>query len=265
MWRALAILVASGCGFEYGTLGPADAADRDGESSSDARLVDARIGGDASTADMVQVPAGSFMRGCNTGVDSECESDESPYRAITLSAFWIDRTEVTFAAWTACVGSGTCGAAADPGGPDRPVSVSHAQAQVYCAFAGKRLPTEAEWEKAARGTDGRKYPWGSSDLDCTHANIGGCGGVVVAVGTYPAGASPYGALDMLGNVWEWVADSYDATYYTTSPDTDPPGPATNQYSVRRGGGIVSDSIAARVSNRGWNIPGAGDHGVRCAR
>ena len=259
------IIFVIGCGYQHGAISTGD-----GGTMTDARF-DGGVGdsvvGDVNTVvtGMVSVPAGPFMRGCNAALDSLCETDESPYTSITLSAFQIDRTEVTFANWSACVAASACAAAPDPGSTDRPVSVPHAQAIAYCAWAGKRLPTEAEWEKAARGTDGRTYPWGSTNLDCTHANIGGCGGTVHAVGSLPLGVSPYGALDMLGNVWEWVADSYDSTYYTVAPSTDPPGPAPNQQAIRRGGGTASDAIGARVANRGWNVPGAGDHGVRCVK
>ncbi|HEY5921386.1 MAG TPA: SUMF1/EgtB/PvdO family nonheme iron enzyme [Kofleriaceae bacterium] len=270
MRRIVAAALVAGCSYSPGVV-MHDAAGGDGD--SDAPLDDSgspidvmmTIDGAMPPPDMVMVPAGAFMRGCNTAVDTQCETDESPYRSITLSAFSIDRTEVTFAAWSACVTAAVCTAAANPGASNRPVSVTRAQAEVYCGFVGKRLPTEAEWEKAARGTDGRKYPWGNSGLDCMHANIAGCGGVVMAVGSLPAGVGPYGAVDMLGNVWEWVSDSYDGTYYQTAPATNPPGPAPNDMAIRRGGGTLSDTIGARVSNRGWNVPGAGDHGVRCVK
>src|SRR5262249_12102561 len=144
---------------------------------------------------------------------------------VEVKAFTIDRTEVTRAAYAACVAARRCkpvpAAAAGPadGDPQLPVTgVSWADAQAYCKFASGRLPTEIEWEKAARGTDGREYPWGG-ELDCARANWGNfegegpCAGKnpgrPTPVGRYPAGASAYGAQDMGGNVWEWVADKYD--------------------------------------------------------
>jgi formylglycine-generating enzyme required for sulfatase activity len=225
---------------------------------------------------MVLVPSGAFRRGCNSVVDSECSSDESPYKTITLSAFKIDKTEVTVSAYKACVNAGECSAPNTgnscnwnvSGREDHPINcVDWAQANAYCAWAGKRLPTEAEWEKAARGTDGRKYPWGNQAIDCTKANYSGCVGSTTSVGDYPSGASPDGALDMGGNVWEWVTDWYDSGYYATSPTTDPEGPSSGQYRVLRGGSWSRLPADARASNRLRDSPGFRfeDLGFRCAQ
>jgi eukaryotic-like serine/threonine-protein kinase len=190
--------------------------------------------------DRVVVPAGPFTQGSTRG-----EEDERPARKVTLKAFAIDRTEVTRAAYAGCVDAGRCRAPAlIEGDVNLPVTnVDWNDAQAYCKFAGGRLPTEAEWEKAARGTDAREYPWGN-DADCTKANWGSfegegpCAGKnpgrPVAVGSYPTGASPYGALDLGGNVWEWVADKYDA-------DT--------SRRIVRGGSCCSFFVGPRAPNR----------------
>jgi len=209
--------------------------------------------------------------GCNADVDSGCADDEKPMHVVTLSAFEIDKTEVTQAQYSACLAAGACEAPScdwDCDHADFPAScVTWAQASAYCAFVGERLPTEAEWEKAARGDQGLKYPWGNGEPDCTLANMDGCGNQAMAVGSLPSGASPYGALDMAGNMVELVADRYDATYYASSPSVDPQGPPAGTRYSGRGGGFKSPGDFLRTSKRDWyDATDAGASlGFRCAR
>ena len=241
------------------------------------------------TAEMVFVPAGPFVRGSNEGqiaawtaaCGGGCRNDEfldeAPQRTINLSSFFIDRTEVTveqFKEFVAATGyQTTAERKGDPiqytwrqfDAPDRqdhPVRwMSWDDASAYCQWAGKRLPTEAEWEKAARGADGRSWPWGNEwdDGRVPHNNAS-------AVASYPNGASPYGALGMAGNVWEWVADWYSANYYGAAPDSDPAGPAQTSDKVLRGGGFNNANWAMRTSHRHLGGPQgySSDHGFRCA-
>jgi len=191
---------------------------------------------------MVYVPAGEFLMG-SSEADDQARDDEKPQHTVYLDGYWIDRTEVTNAQYHKCVEAGHCREAMcqiddNLNAPDQPVAcVDWDDAQEYAAWAGGRLPTEAEWEKAARGTDGRIYPWGNSAPNCDKGNYGDClGHYPAVVGSYPLGASPYGALDMAGNVWEWVADWYEEGYYDRSPARNPQGPDGQIFRVLRGGG-----------------------------
>ena len=213
----------------------------------------------------------------STDADTEASGDEKPQHRIYLDAFWIDRTEVTKAQYQQCFESGSCAApgCSGTGKGDHPVvCVGSQDASKYCVWAERRLPTEAEWEKAARGTAGREYPWGNDAPDCNRVNydgyrVGGgkCVGNTTAVGSYPSGASAYGALDMAGNVWEWVADWYNDKYYANSPAENPPGPDSGGVRVLRGGGWVNDQGSVRAAVRFRNDPAYRrvDIGFRCVR
>ncbi len=219
--------------------------------------------------DMLLVPGGAFVMGCDG-----CAAEESPARTVTLSDFGIDRTEVSQANYRECMTAGACSAPWQGFNPefygDLPVTwVTWTQADTYCHWAGKRLPTEAEWEKAARGTDGRQFPWGTAAAaDCAHANVIGCAGYAEVVDSYAAGASPYGALNMLGNVLEWVADWYAPDYYATAPDTDPQGPSDTGLKAQRGGAFNYPNLSLlAVTYRDYQEPDIEQDnvGFRCAR
>jgi sulfatase modifying factor 1 len=231
---------------------------------------------------MVLIPAGSFMMGCVPG-DGECEISEKPRHTVILDAYSIDAFEVTVAKYKKCVDAQKCtvpGTAAPNhnwgvlGREQHPVNeLTWSQAVAYCNWAGGRLPTEAEWEKAARGgEDGKKYPWGDESPTCTPgqkntAVFSSCGlGGTRAVGTASA-PNGYGLYDMAGNVWESVEDRYDGSYYGSSPPANPKGPTTGSDRVSRGGGYASGiPLFLRASIRVGSAPtsGSGDHGFRCA-
>lgn len=215
---------------------------------------------------LVFVRAGEFMMGSEVGSE-----DEQPIHTVHLDSFWIDQTEVTNAMYAACIDAEGCaplaGSAADLS-DDPGFSVQGAawqEAAAYCAWAGRRLPTEAEWEKAARGTDGRLFPWGNESPTGELANFDQLHDGLVSVGSFPAGASPYGALDMAGNVYEWVSDWYAEDYYASSPANNPTGPDSGIQRVLRGGAWNSRADNLRSANRFWAFPGRNDFdGFRCA-
>lgn len=206
-------------GIADASLAGADAGTRTGG----AMRVDAQEDVTRETAPdgMILVPGGTFVMGSDTGG----QEDEHPAHRVTLRGFFLDRTEVTNRAYAACVSAGTCRVpaktSAGPGhfgpdeafrGPEQPVSsVSWEDARAYCLFVGKRLPTEAEFERAARGDDQRTYPWGNEPPAPERAVF--ATSHTANVGTHPAGAGPYGHLDLAGNVWEWVQDLYDPYAY----------------------------------------------------
>lgn len=239
--------------------------------------------------EMVQVPSGPVFYGCDDAVDFTCMRHESPSRTVAVEAFEIDRTEVTVEAYASCIAGGGCerngavsmAASCNWGREDRldhPMNcVNWNEANAYCAWRGKRLPYEAEWEKAARGGDGdrRLYPWGNDTPSCKTAVMhdkeeggDGCGNgrSTYPVGSKPNGVSPYGVLDALGNVSEWV-DSWYAPGYYDSPDWRVEGPATGSMKVFRGGGYYHRVTDMRISYRDRQFPYMrnGALGFRCAR
>jgi formylglycine-generating enzyme required for sulfatase activity len=252
--------------------------------------------------EQVYVPEGTFLMGSTRQeIDAvmadcpDCERSwfggELPQLEVYLDAFWIDRTEVTNAMYAAFLndrGNQEEGGArwlepssehshlhkrggewkADAGYEDHPViEVSWYGARAYCEWAGRRLPTEAEWEKAARGTQGQLYPWGDEPPTCSLTQYRGCSGRTVAVGSKPEGESPYGAWDMAGNVYEWVADWLDYDYYETSPAENPPGPETGTDRGLRGGSCGNNPWDLRTACRSWLSPEytLTSVGFRCAR
>ena len=218
---------------------------------------------DGST--LVAVPAGSFIMGV--------DSDRSTH-TVELRDYWIYATEVTNQQYSICVARGQCsppdqiddlGYTDFASQSDPVVGVTYEQAQAYCGFVNASLPTEAQWEKAARGTDGNKYPWGNDDPACDLLNFNNCTGNSTDVTKYPKGASYYGALDMEGNVYEWVADWYDALYYKDSKSQDPTGPDSGKARVIRSSSYKSNSAQIPVYIRSFASPGEHrrDLGFRC--
>jgi len=242
--------------------------------------------------EMVLVPAGPFLMGSDKKVDPKAYLTEMPQHTVHLDAYEIDKHEVTTVQFLKFVLATARAPLIDwryDGGNFQDTMVNHPvmhvswqEATDYCTWAGKRLPTEAEWEKAARGEDGRIYPWGDQPAGLSRANFGrgGLSGPVrdrperlmlyppiISVDKYENALSPYGAYQMAGNVAEWVADWYDKEYYKTAPDKNPKGPEKGTQRAFRGGGWIDSTPSVRVAQRNGTEPTTKMNwlGFRCAR
>ena len=288
---AIAAACLSACCGGYGATGREATDDASASESSSGDTFVERAG-------MMQIPAGPFWRGCDAAVDAWCEREELdtvlynvPYRQLEIAEFWIDKFEVTVDEYHACGEAGVCtptggvpwNEVQPPDVPNLPVTgVTWKQAESYCAWAGKRLPTEAEWEKAARGTEGARWPWGDAWPECgqAHLLLGEDCRIrhPLPVDEHPADVSPYGVIGMLGNVQEWVQDWAARSYYETAPGTDPPGPDRAEayhetFKVVRGGyfdmgpGQPGNSLLSVYLRRWatWDRGYPGRIGFRCAR
>jgi formylglycine-generating enzyme required for sulfatase activity len=237
---------------------------------------------------MVHVPAGPFVMGADSGA-----TNQQPVRTVALDSFLIDVYEVTNARFADFLNSegpedptgtpyinlaGRVVRVVETDGRFEPASLSDSGtpvvhvtwvgAQAYCTWASMRLPSEAEWEKSARGTDGRLYPWGNEAPTGGFLNYNKNVGMPTEIGSYPRGVSPYGALDMAGNVFEWVADYYQSDYYTSAPTDNPTGPESGTFRVFRGGShpaLVDAWVQATYRQPASEVSGLVDVGFRCAR
>jgi len=223
---------------------------------------------------LIYIPAGEFIQG-SSKVDRDLETNEVPQRKVYLDDYWISQTQVTNAMFVRCVAAGACQYSAshktnprylDPQFADHPVVYMSWQAAMdYCSWSGGRLPTEAEWEKAARGSAGQKFAWGNTSPAVDQLNANQVIGDTTPVGQFPSGASPYGVLDMGGNVREWVWDWYDPYYYQYAPLNNPIGPDSGEKKVLKGASFSDAYRYSRPANRLAHDPASpgANRGFRC--
>ena len=236
---------------------------------------------------MVYIPAGEFQMGCDPEHNGgfSCIADELPLHTVKLDGYFIDQFEVTNVKYAECIAADGCEFPSRTNSETREsyfenpefanypvIFVTWKDANDFCTWAGKRLPTEAEWEKAARGSKPIAYSWGDESPTCDLVNSynnqgnANCAGDTQAVGSYAAGNSEYGVADMAGNVWEWVSDWYSEDYYAMSPVNNPTGPEGSTNKVLRGGGWGSKGPQLLTASRAFDpdFNSSNDAGFRCA-
>ena len=290
--KLIGVMVAAMLMGTSGWVSALDVADVTREWTSDGKKIAAERAKLPAHDEMVKIPAGTFLMGSDKKVDRNAYQPEFPQRRVYLDAYEIDKYEVTTVQFLKFVLATDRKPLIDwqyEGGnfqetmANHPVMhVSWFDADAYCRWAGKRLPTSAEWEKAARGEDGRIYPWGNEPAGLSRANFGrtGLSGPVrdrperlllyppiISVDKYDNGVSPYGVFQLAGHVAEWTADWYDPHYYKTAPDRNPKGPEKGTQRAFRGGGWIDSTPSVRPAQRNGTDPNTKMNwlGFRCAR
>ena len=290
--KLIGVMVAAMLMGTSGWVSALDVADVTREWTADGKKIAAERAKLPAHDEMVKIPAGTFLMGSDKKIDRNAYQPEFPQRRVYLDAYEIDKYEVTTVQFLKFVLATDRKPLIDwqyEGGnfqetmANHPVMhVSWFDADAYCRWAGKRLPTSAEWEKAARGEDGRIYPWGNEPAGLSRANFGrtGLSGPVrdrperlllyppiISVDKYDNGVSPYGVFQLAGNVAEWTADWYDPHYYKTAPDRNPKGPEKGTQRAFRGGGWIDSTPSVRPAQRNGTDPNTKMNwlGFRCAR
>ncbi|HEU4502032.1 MAG TPA: SUMF1/EgtB/PvdO family nonheme iron enzyme [Nitrospira sp.] len=290
--KLIGVMVAAMLMGTSGWVSALDVADVTREWTADGKKIAAERAKLPAHDEMVKIPAGTFLMGSDKKVDRNAYQPEFPQRRVYLDAYEIDKYEVTTVQFLKFVLATDRKPLIDwqyEGGnfqetmANHPVMhVSWFEAEAYCQWAGKRLPTSAEWEKAARGEDGRIYPWGNEPAGLSRANFGrtGLSGPVrdrperlllyppiISVDKYENAVSPYGVFQLAGNVAEWTADWYDPHYYKTAPDRNPKGPEKGTQRAFRGGGWIDSTPSVRPAQRNGTDPNTKMNwlGFRCAR
>jgi len=286
---SIAVVAVSGL---TGVAGALDVADVTREWTPEGKIIASERAKLPAHDEMVRMPAGSFIMGSDRKVDRNAYQPEFPQRKVYLDTYEIDKFEVTTVQYLRFVLATDRPPLLDwqyDGGNFQESMASHPvmhvtwyDAEAYCRWVGKRLPTSAEWEKAARGEDGRIYPWGNQPAGLSRANFGrtGLSGPVrdrperlllyppiISVDKYENSVSPYGVYQMSGNVAEWTADWYDPNYYKTAPDRNPKGPERGTQKAFRGGGWIDSTPSVRPAQRNGADPNTKMNwlGFRCAR